>query len=338
MNNNSFSYYVQNFIITYLPITRNFSNNTITTYNYALQDFVKFLKKQNIEVDSILIEEITFDLIEKYIQYLKNKNNCAKTINIKLTVIKTLFDYIEIKTVGIIHTASLIKNIKPLKKQIKIPDYYTEEELHALLEIINKFHDFKSLAIVTLLYDAGLRVSELCNLKIENIILRNNTFYIQIINSKNKKNRIVPINNETKKFLEKYMEDYAFKNNDFLFYNKYKNKYTRKGISSILKKYCRIVQLNNLEKSFFKNGIHPHGLRHSKAVHLLESGVDMVTIRDFLGHSSITTTEIYARLTDETKEKLLLRNSKKKPLKNIKYSKKKKQSLLEWLKKQNFSN
>ena len=149
--------------------------------------------------------------------------------------------------------------------------------------------------------------------------------------TKGKKARIVPLISQTIHILEKYIKIYNIPINgdNLLFYNSQKDALTRMGITYIIKKYASIARKNNpLE---FQINVTPHTFRHSKAMHLLESGVNLIYIRDFLGHESVTTTEIYARVNPENKRKAIEKQSEALS-KMVHYSSKEKNDLLNWLK------
>ncbi len=144
-----------------------------------------------------------------------------------------------------------------------------------------------------LLYSSGLRVSELTNLKLRNIDFDENL--IRFIGKGNKE-RITPVGKVSVYFLKKYLETTRYKiegesKNDYVFLNKYGNKISRQGFWKILKKYAKKINLN-------KN-LHPHIFRHSFATHMLKRGADLRTVQELLGHSDISTTEIYTNLDKE---------------------------------------
>jgi site-specific recombinase XerD len=163
----------------------------------------------------------------------------------------------------------------------------------------------KHLVLMSLMYDTGARVQEIADLKISDIIFNDNTLIK--IKGKGDKYRLVPIDTKMSNLLRQYLQDYKLTNiekqNDFLFCNHSNNKMTRQGITYIVKKYyLKAYSCNNITNLIT---ISPHILRHSRAVHLLMSGVDLIYIRDILGHSSVKTTEIYARINTEYKRKAL---------------------------------
>ena len=164
----------------------------------------------------------------------------------------------------------------------------------------------RDLVLLSVLYDTGARVQELISLTIKDIRLEKPA--VVTLHGKGNKTRRVPIIGNTAELLRKYIDHYdgnhgcALQDSP-LFFNQHKVKLTRRGVSYILNKY---VESAKQEKEFFNAGIiTPHTLRHTKAVHMLQSGINLVYIRDFLGHVSVTTTEVYAKADSEMKRKAL---------------------------------
>jgi len=180
------------------------------------------------------------------------------------------------------------------KLEKKLPDFLTFEEVDKLLNINpTKPIDYRNVAMLETIYASGLRVSELVDLKINNIdfdecILR--------IYGKGSKERIVPINDASKNALKTYINDYRDyllrgKDSEYVFINNLGTKITRQGFFKILKKVCN--------ENGIKKTVSPHTLRHSFATHLLNNGADLRVIQELLGHSNLTTTQIYSHLTNE---------------------------------------
>ena len=188
----------------------------------------------------------------------------------------------------------------------------------------------RELALIALLYDSGARVQEIADLIIGDIRLSPATVKLK---GKGNKTRIVPIMDKTAKLLDLYLKEYGLNCEESinlpLFSNRANYKLTRAGISHILSKYVEIAK-NNCPKLFPKK-VSPHILRHSKAIHLLQANFNLIYIRDFLGHSSVTTTERYAKADSEIKRKAIEKASYN-FLPEKKYSSREKHELITWLK------
>lgn len=188
----------------------------------------------------------------------------------------------------------------------------------------------RDLALLSLLYESGCRVQELIDLKLGNVSF--NVPATITVTGKGNKVRIIPLSSNVNAIVSKYIHLHKiFNPEQYLFTNNHSAPLTRSGITYILRKYTEKAMQK--EPALFGNTtVHPHVLRHSKAMHLLESGVNLIYIRDFFGHSSVTTTEIYARSNPEIKRKFLEEAALNIDSGIEKYSEEEKQTLLEWLK------
>ena len=330
--NKDFSYYLKEFFQVYLPETRKLSPRTIITYKYCfIKLFNFFNQSKNIKSDKILLDMFNVELIEEFINWLlNNENNAETTINNRLTTIKSFFQFISIHNVEYLNLYYSLKNLKTLKTQEKIIEYLSIDEIKLLFSIPNSQNkkELKELSILTLLYESAIRVSELCNLKLENLVI-STTSTITIINGKGNKSRIVPISNDVAQILRKYIITYQIDEQDYLFTNHKNLQYTRWGINYIIQKY--INKAKKINENKFKIKVTPHIFRHSKAMHLLDAGIPLSTIEKLLGHSSIKSTEIYAKANPKKLEEAININSQAIKIKR-KYNKNKENNLLEWLK------
>ncbi|WP_123862145.1 tyrosine-type recombinase/integrase [Chryseobacterium artocarpi] len=185
--------------------------------------------------------------------------------------------------------------------------YLSTDGIKLLLkQIPNKSREsIRDLAMLTLLYDTGCRVQELIDLK-PSCIRFEYPCHIRVT-SKGNKQRDIPLKKEQLEFLQQYIDEYNLNRAEFqkkeLFFNRARGKLTTAGVTYILKKYADEARKEN--GSLIPKQISPHIIRHSKAMHLLQGGVNLVYIRDFLGHVSIQTTEIYARADSKQKREAL---------------------------------
>lgn len=189
----------------------------------------------------------------------------------------------------------------------------------------------RDLSIIALMYDTGARVQEIADLQVVDI--RTKAPATIKLTGKGRKTRIIPLMPQTMSIMKKYIAEHKLldeiKNNPPLFFNRMGKKLTRAGLSYVLNKY--VEQAKVVNKGLFPEKVSAHVLRHSKAMHLLESGVNLIYIRDFLGHSSVTTTEIYAKSNPEIKRKAI-EDASAKVLPKEKFTTKEKEDLSEWLK------
>ena len=332
MKGNTISYYLPKFFDMELRKNANVSENTIISYKYAFVSLLQFVnKKYKKEISTLELKDLNKETIEKYLEYLeKEKNNSISTVNQRLAAIKSFFNYLTIEDIEYISLCNEIHSIKIKKTKQETIKYLSKEGIKEILSLPKTSieNGVRDLAILTLLYDSGARVQELVNIKIKDIDFNKKTVYLF---GKGRKARIVPLISQTIKILEKYIKIYniPINSDNLLFYNSQKEALTRMGITYIIKKYVSIAKNKNpLE---FQINVTPHTFRHSKAMHLLESGVNLIYIRDFLGHESVTTTEIYARANPENKRKAIEKHSEELS-KMVHYSSKEKNDLLNWLK------
>lgn len=265
-----------------------------TTVESYIEDIYKYLEyiEKNKHIYNAL--DIDSNSIINYLSYL-DKNNYEKTTIVrKIVSIKLFHKYLNEKY----NIPDVSTKIDKPRVRRKLPNILTIEEVDNLLNIqLNNAYDFRNKAMLELMYSSGLRVSELVELKIKDIDLDNG--YVKCF-GKGGKERIIPIGEIAVDYLKKYIYEYRdsmkkgyYTENVFL--NNHGKKISRQGFFLIIKEISK-------EKKIEKN-ITPHMLRHSFATHLLNNGADLRTIQEMLGHSSITTTQIYTNVsTDILKE------------------------------------
>lgn len=266
--------------INYLEIEKRYSINTINSYKRDLTDFSLFLKKEGISnVDDFAIKN--------YLAFLYNKNTAKTTISRKISCLKSYYKFLHLKYKIDI---SFINKIKCPKKDKNLPELIYKEELDKIINYIpTGSFCFRNKAILTLLYSSGIRVSELTDITLSNINLDDR--YI-VVTGKGKKTRLCPFSNDCKTTIENYLslerKVMAKSNCSHLFINKFGNKISSRSIENIISK----VSL----ELFGNKKLHPHLFRHTYATRLLNNGADLRTVQELLGHSSLTTTQLYTHL------------------------------------------
>lgn len=287
--NKDFSYYLSKFLSDYLIVERNMSDNTIRSYRKTFQILIDYLVNiKGIKLKDITFKNITREIIIEFLNYLEDeKKNSIRTRNQRLACIKSFYQYCIIDEIDNIDNIRKILSIKVKKEIKKVMNYLTEEELKTIFDSIDTSTKIgrRNLTILTLLYDTAARASEIINIKIEDIHLEEK--YI-ILTGKGNKQRVVPIMEQTKKLLINYVKEYKIINS-YLFQNNQK-KMNARFIRDIIKSY------NVVNKQ-----ISPHTFRHTRAVHLLDKGVNIIYIQELLGHTSINTTMEYAKVIEKSK-------------------------------------
>ena len=271
---------------TYISIERNLSENSVESY---IRDITQFSKFNN----SIKPLDIQREHILKYINHINENNISARSQARILSSIRSFYNFL-------IFDNKLqkdpCKHIHSPKIGSKIPVVISVEEIDKIINSIDLSQENgeRNRAIIETLYSCGLRVTELINLKVSNIFFNEN---IIKITGKGNKQRIVPISKLLKKYIKNYIDFIRSKqkinkqNSDILFLNRRGNQISRVMIFTIIKQLSK--------SSGIRKKISPHTFRHSFATHLVEGGADLRVVQEMLGHSNITTTEIYTHLSKD---------------------------------------
>jgi integrase/recombinase XerD len=280
--------YIKDYL-DYVYIEKKLSDNTKQAYEHDLIKYSDFLiTKRNINN----VKYISKDDIKEYINYLRQNKISSRTITRNIVSIKNFHKFlIREKIVGV----NPSENIETAKLKKSLPKILTIDEVNKLLDMKPSTSlNYRNKAMMELLYASGLRVTELINLKINDV---NIEMGLVKCFGKGKKERIIPIGDIALRWLNEYINIHRhllLKGHltDYLFLNNHGNKITRQGFFKIIK---RLARENGVNKE-----ISPHTLRHSFATHLLEYGADLRSIQEMLGHSDITTTQIYTHIANNT--------------------------------------
>lgn len=283
------------------------SENTIESYSRDLKFYKEFLLENNITD----LEDINDSVIDEFVNEI-NKHYNSNSINRIKTSIRNMHKYISFKY----DVSDPTVNLNLSKKRKRLPVYCTKEEITSLMSIFDDSNneDLFNHAILETIYGLGLRVSECCNLKYNQVNLESN--FVTII-GKGDKERIIPIPDMTKKVMKEYFYNIRplwAKKNSTLFYI---NKQGRK----IYNEYVERMLNDSVVKANIRKKITPHKLRHSYATHLLENGADLRVIQELLGHSDISTTEIYTHVETSKIKNSYLNNHPMAKMKGQKYEK-----------------
>ncbi len=281
-----------NLFLGFIKNQKKFSLHTIRAYKTDLTELIDYIGDQK-----AIVKINKYDLHE-HITTISKKIS-SKTLSRKIASIKSFFKFLVDEDLVPINVT---KSIKIPKIDKKLPNHLTKEEMRDFFtKTIDKIEiKFRDLIIIDILYSTGIRVSECCAILKQNISLSNNTINVL---GKGNKNRLVVFGDQTKLNIEKYLTEELSNKSNFLFPSNYKTKInlddrhiTSRTIYNIVKKYIKLVSSN--EK------LGPHSLRHSFATHLLQSGSDLMAIKDLLGHESLSSTQIYTHLDTERMKKI----------------------------------
>jgi len=309
MKPTEFAKSLEDFLTKYLPGERGMGYNTILSYKDTFILFILFMKQvYNIPPERLTFEIIDKDCITQFLNWLQQiRGASTSTRNVRLAGLHSFFRFLQYTKPENMNRWQDIMSIKAKKSGKPAMNYLSVDGVKTLLEKPDQttWRGRRDLAMLSLMYDCGARVQEVIDLNPQ--CVRNENPYTIKILGKGNKVRIVPLMDRQYKVLKNYMEEnnllQPWINQSPLFYNSRKEKLTRAGINHILKKYLDMVRLER--KISVPDKISCHSLRHSKAMHLLQAGVNIVYIRDLLGHESVTTTEIYARADSKQKREAL---------------------------------
>jgi len=309
MNPTCFARYMSKYLTEYLPGIQGVSYNTIASKRDAYILLLKYLNDtQNIKAEDVDIPLLSRETIIKYLEWLeKSRGSSVSTRNIRLAAIKSLFSYIQTQTPDYIYQCQQILSIPRKKEPGHTLEYLTVEGIKSVLNAVETSSrtGLRDLTLLSLMYDSAARVQEIADLSVNDF--RAEKPSTLRLTGKGSKTRIVPLMSTTSDLVSKYISiyhpSYRGEYNVPLFSNRKKEKLTRAGIAYILKKYVKIAR--EKQPDLIPEIVSPHGLRHSKSMHMLQAGVPLIYIRDFLGHSEISTTEIYARCDSEQKRKAI---------------------------------
>ena len=277
--NSFFKYEIANYL-EYLDKIRGLSKNTTLSYKRDLEKFGSFLLKEKIST----YEEINSDTCSRWIGDLYLNEIDAKSIQRHISTLKGFFSFL-IKNNIVIN--SPMSNIVSPKATKKLPNVLSPEEIEILVSFSPKStQDFRDIAIIELIYSSGLRVSEATNVKLEDF--EDNRNFLRVL-GKGSKTRLVPVGQYANDAISAWLEkrNSIHSESKYLFLNLRGKKISTRSVQERIR---RISAIQGLPP------VNPHMLRHSFATHLLESSGDLRSIQELLGHSSLSTTQIYTKL------------------------------------------
>lgn len=289
---------------TYLPLTCGVSLNTCNSYRDVFKLLLLYFQEEKgVPANSIELRMLNRNLVSDFLDWLEAQRKVSVTTrNQRLAAMKAFAHYVQYRNPEYLENCTDIITMRPKKHEKPVIPFLTEDELKALLAQPDPStrHGLRDLTLLSLLYDSGARVQEITDLQLKDIRLTNPAMVT--LTGKGRKARQVPLMKETCTLLDTYIRNFDLNSEPLtapLFFNKKGEALSRYGITYILKKYVSKAELDGSARK-----ISPHGLRHTKAMHLLRAGVNMIYIRDFLGHVDISTTEVYARIDAEMKRKV----------------------------------
>ena len=271
--------------LTMLRVERNVSVHTMDAYKRDINQYLMYL----VDLDLKNLSDVKSTHVRDYIRVLNDGGMAPASISRIISSIRTYYRFLSSENILNENPVLLINNPKLPKK---LPDVLSEKEISLIINAIQESSQFyqRDKAIIEMLYSCGIRVTELCNLEMSNLFIDEDLIRVM---GKGNKERLLPLGVRSKKYVSDYIKHSRNSHikksgSSFLFVSRNGNQLTRAMINIILNKW---TQVSGLKKS-----VSPHKLRHSFATHLLEGGADLRFVQALLGHSDISTTQIYTHI------------------------------------------
>ena len=280
--------------IDYLKNNLGYSKMTLISYQKDVDDFFSFVKKNNINYLNLSKDDVRL-----YLKLLDEKKLKSSTISRRISCLRTFYNYLEDqkKVAG-----NVFKLIRNPKLDRKLPNYLSYEELRVIFDSIDIKRDcgLRNRLLIEMLYATGCRVSEIANIKIDDINFNNNSIKIF---GKGSKERIVYFGDYARFYLDMYLNQNINNNSKYLFVNEKNEKMDITEIEKIIKDIVYNLSI--------KSHVTPHTFRHTFATHLLNNGADIKTVQELLGHSSLNTTGIYTHVSNERLKEIYFKTFKR---------------------------
>lgn len=291
MKNNIFDY-IDKYFNVHLVNEINASNKTIENYKFNFKLLFKFINDKSLfKIQDFNFDKLTKEFVLDFLSWTESeRNNSISSRNLRLASIKSFVSFVIQYEIDNTNLISILK-IPRKKENKKKPIVLTKEEVKLLLSQPNTRikKERRKLAILSLLYDGGLRIDELLSLKVNDLKFETiNT--VTVLHGKGNKKREVPISDDVSTILRIYIRDFNLSSNDLLFSNYNKEKLSSNAIRKIIKESINLAKQKNPN---FPNKVNPHCLRHTKATHLIDQGVSVLEVKEFLGHADLSSTQIY---------------------------------------------
>lgn len=294
--------FMEYFVNDYMPIIAGFSKNTVKSYKYSFKLFFIYMSTvENIQPDKIAFKTITSQIMLGFMKWLKTERKCSSsTQQQRLAAFLTFSEYAQNRNFD---AACSFRN-----SVLSIPRRRTEHNHRAIfsiqeIDILLKLPDdttstgYRDLILLSFMYSSGARAQEVCDIKVEDVLFGKDSTVV-IIHGKGRKTRRVPISKQSADLLMKYMKSIKIfdRCEEFIFKSRLNKQMTIASVEWTFNKY--VQQAKDLYPTMFlEDKYPPHSMRHSTASHMLDAGVPLTVIKNFLGHSSLQTTQIYAEMS-----------------------------------------
>jgi len=303
---------VKNFLDDFLVNQKGYSQNTKKSYKEALSLLLEYFHKSlDLPYSMVGFENLTLINLSGFMRWLETERNCSpRSIECRYSAIRAFIKYCAALDPAKIDLLTQIQNLPRKKVSGQQVKFLSPEALQVLVKQINPKHRFylRDKTFILMMYDTGARCQEMLDITLSDVVLHKST-PIVYLHGKGNKTRSVPITADIAQLIKKYMEKYhpisARKQDDYLFYictHEHRHRMSPDAVALFLKKYSKA---GHAESNELSESVHPHQLRHSRAMHLYRSGLPQVLLSEFLGHSNPATTRIYAWADTEMKRKAI---------------------------------
>lgn len=304
-NTTDFARVVTGFLTDYLPLQRGYSKNTILSYRDALKLFIVFLtEEKEIPLSRFTMSGFNRILVVEFLEWCRAKGASVSTANQRLAALKSFASYAQIERIEYMAPLQDVQCIRSRKTEGKEISFLNIEQMTLLINRpdVNTRYGLRHRTALTLLYDSGCRVQELCDIRISDVTTGDSPTVK--LHGKGDKYRTVVISEGTGNLLKEYIsrQRNGALLNQPLIINRTGRKLSRDGVQYMIDKYVHEIHAEN---KAFPEHVHCHQFRHSKAMHMLAAGINIVYIRDFLGHEDISTTQIYSRADNRLKNEAI---------------------------------
>jgi len=302
---------IHDYLCVYLPKLKKYSENTIRSYRGTLSSLLDYTAEQaGVSLSQISFAMITYEVLSGFLEGIEKSGASVTTRNQRLQAVRSFYNYASMSDPALMIYRNEISKV-PAKKRTEneVIDFLTEEETKILLKQPDPATEkgLRDLFILVLLYDSAARVQELVDIRICD--LRNDKTPTLRLHGKGSKTRIVPLMSSTIRHYKKYMETFHpgedGTSTEYLFYNTVKGMRKKLDTSTVRKMVRQYGDRAREVKPSIPEKLHPHHLRHSRAMHLYQHGMDLTLISQWLGHNQLETTLIYAHADTEQKRKAI---------------------------------
>lgn len=293
---------LEQFLMEYMPLSSGLSPNTIRSYKHSFRLLFQYIyQTKKKEAGSIRFRDLNFETVDGFLKWIETERGCSvSTRNLRLSALASFSSYAQNRNFEAATVfANAVRRI-PIKKQsVQLRVTFSLDEVSVLLRLPapEKRLGLRDQVLLNLMYASGARAQEVCDLKVRDFFMEKNLYKLTITGKGNKTRRIV-IARPSGELLKRYLEETgrAGQQETYIFSSQTHPQMTISCIEEIYKKYIAIARAEHPEM-FLEKSYTPHTMRHTTATHMLEAGVPIVAIKNFLGHSSISTTERYAEFS-----------------------------------------